>query len=160
MTKGEIVLKRYFVYSIKEEFAYHYFYKNDILYRFLSAYQENKDRWDLSLQYDYITNKFPSNMLISHLQRGYNQTVQAKSAKNEFEIYNHQHHLTLHIHEKHITIYCETLYDAEELLFPTLRVFQPLLFVMCRSSQEEYGWISPVTKNRKYNNGQILYSYH
>ncbi len=153
-------MSKYFVFWIKEEFAYHYFYKNDILHRFLSAYQQNKDRWDLSIQYDYITNRFPNNMLISHLYKSHYQSVQAKNNKKEFEIYNHQHYLTLHIHEKHLIFHCESLYDAEELLFPTLRIFQPLLFVMSETNKEEYGWISPVTKNRKYNSGQILYSYH
>ena len=160
MTKGEIFLNKYLVFWIKEEFAYHYFYKNDILHRFLSAYQENKDQWDLSTQYDYITKKIPSKMLISHLYRNHNHSVEIQKKEKEFKIYNDQQYLTLHIYDKHLLFHCETLYDAEELLFPTLRIFQPLLFVMNKTNQQEYGWISPVTKNRKYNSGQILYSYH
>ena len=42
MPKEEIFLNKYYVFWIKEEFAYHYFYKNDILYRFLNAYQEKQ----------------------------------------------------------------------------------------------------------------------
>lgn len=152
-------MNKYYVFWIKEEFAYHYFYKNDILYRFLSAYQENKDRTDLFRQYNYITNRFPISMLISHLHRSPNQSAQSNINENKIEIYNHQRYLTLHIHEKHLIFHCESLYDAEELLFPTLRIFQPLLFVMSEINQGEYGWISPVTKNRKYNSGQILYSF-
>lgn len=159
MAEGEIFLNKYLVYWIKEEIAYYYFYKNDILHRFLTSYQEDKDRRDLSIQYDYITNKVPVNMFISHLYRSHHN-VQAKNNKKEFEIYKHQQYLTLHIHEKHLTFHCESLVDAEELLFPILRIFQPLLFVMNETNQTEYGWISPVTKNRKYNRGQTLYSYH
>lgn len=160
MTKGEIFLNKYLVFWIKEEFAYHYFYRNDILHRFLNAYQENKNRWDLSIQYDYITNKIPNKMLVSHLDRNHNQRVELGESETEFEIYNDHQYLTLHIYEKHLIFHCETLLDAEELLFPTLRIFQPLLFVMNNKNQDEYGWISPVTKNRKYNSGQILYSYN
>lgn len=160
MTKGEIFLNKYLVFWIKEEFAYYYFYKNDILHRFLSSYQNDKDRWDLSIQYDYITNRVPVNKLISHLYKNHNHSVQAQNNKRIFEIYNYQQYLTLHIHEKHLTFHCESLDDAEELLFPILRIFQPLLFVMSETNQGEYGWISPVTKYRKYNSGQTLYSYH
>jgi hypothetical protein len=153
-------LKEYLAFWIKEEFAYHYFYKNDILHRFLSSYQGSKDRWDLAIQFDYITNEIPKHMLISHLKMIHSQHVQAQRKVNPIEIYNDQQYMTLHIHEKHLEFYCDRLYDAEELLFPTLRIFQPLLFVMNKTNKDEYGWISPVTKNRKYNNGQILYSYH
>lgn len=160
MPKGETFLNKYYVFWIKEEFAYHYFYKNDILYRFLSAYQEHKDRPDLFIQYHYITNRFPVKPLISHLHRSPHQNVQSDHHKKKIEIYNHQHYLSLHIHEKQLVFHCESLYDAEELLFPSLRIFQPLLFVMSEMNQGEFGWISPVTKNRKYNSEQILYSYH
>lgn len=159
MQRGGVLLNEYLVFWIKEEFAYHYFYKNDILYRFLKLYQKNKDRQDLSTQYDYITNNFPRHTLVSHLKRFHPNRVHIQKQSNQFEIYNETQYMALHIHKRHLKFYCETLYDAEELLFPTLRLFQPLLFVMGKKDQEDYGWISPVTKNRKYNNGQVLYSY-
>lgn len=152
-------MNEYLVFWIKEEFAFHYFYKNDVLYRFLVLYQKNKDRQDLLTQYDHITNVLPKHTIISHLKRFHPNRVSSKYHSNQLEINYETQHLTLYVYKKHLRFYCKTLQDAEELLFPTLRLFQPFLFVMGKKSRGDYGWISPVTKKRKYNNGQVLYSY-
>lgn len=152
-------MHEYLVFWIKEEFAFHFFYKNDILYRFLVLYQNNKDREDLLMQYNYITNNLPKHTIISHLKRFHPNRLDNQSDSNQLEIYSETGHLTLYIYKKHLKILCKTIHEAEELLFPTLRLFQPFLFVMEKKKHKNYGWISPVTKKRKYNNGQVLYSY-
>lgn len=143
------------MFWIKKEFAHHYFYKSDILYRFLKLYQNNKDREDLSTQYHYITNNFPERTLISHLHR-----INVQKEHNQFEINKNGQYVNLHIEKKYLSFSCKNLIDAEELLFPTLRLFQPLLFIMSKTDMEDYGWISPVQKSSEYYNGQVLYSYH
>ena len=156
--KEGLDLDKYYVYSIKEEFAYHYFYKSDILFRFLNLYQENKSRLDLSTQYQYITNDFPEDALISHLRKFYPHKISIQIERNEIIIYNNDQSIKLHIHKKHLEFYCETLYDAEDLLFPILRIFHPLLFIMS-TNNIDYGWISPIMNRNEFKNRPKLYSY-
>lgn len=146
----------YNVFWIKEEFAYHYFYKSDILYRFIKSYQNNKSRQDLSSQYNYITNVFPKNTLVSHLHQ--DKQIQIAMKDYQLKIYNKERHIYLQIEEKYLTFYCHSLHDAEELLFPSLRLFHPLLFVV-GTYVEDYGWITSIVKNN-YKLRQVLYSYH
>lgn len=151
-------MSNYSIYWIREEFAYRYYYKSGILYRFLKEYQQNLDRTEFKEQYNFITNTFPAASLITHIknnqQNGLNLTINDK----HLEIFSDQaHYISLHIHEKHINFRCEMLHDAENMLFSTLRSFHPFLFIV-GNDLDNYGWISPVSKERVCTDGQVLYS--
>jgi hypothetical protein len=150
-------LKEYKVYWIKEEFAKHYYYKSDILYRFLQEYHLQKQRNDLRMQFNFVTESFPKDPLISQLIRQPRNTYRKDYNGESLSIGNKQELITLHIEEKHIKFRCETLQDAESLLFPTLRRFHPFLFIVDDNS-DNYGWISPAKLTTAYNNEQVLYS--
>lgn len=150
-------MKEYTIYWVKEEFAIHYYYKSDILYRFLNEYHLNHSRNDLVLQFNFITESFPKASLISQLIRQPRNTLSAKNSREFLEIGNKYDFIALHIAEKHIKFRCETLEDAEALLFPTLRRIHPYLFIV-ENDGENYGWISPVRTSYTYNNGEVLYS--
>lgn len=138
----------YSVIWIKEDIAKHYFHKSDILYRFIKAYQKNHDRTDLKKQYDYITNDFPETALISHMKK-YLNNVSVQVEGPQIKLNKNLHLISLHISEKHLKFRCETLQDAEETLFPILRQFQSILFII-GNNIENYGWISPVPCISKY----------
>ncbi|WP_196493886.1 sporulation inhibitor of replication protein SirA [Ornithinibacillus caprae] len=150
-------MKEFSIYWIKEEFASHYFYKSDILYRFIKSYQK-EDRRDLSLQFDYITNNFPSQAIISNMKWYLTNHATYQIDGNEIKIQEQSNNITLHIHEKHIKFRCESLQDAEKLLFPVLRLIYPFLFIV-DDHLYNFGWISPVTISMMHHGQQVLYSY-
>jgi len=152
------LLNEYIGFWMKKEFAYQYFHKSDILYRFIRAYQQEKYRKDLAMQYNYITNSFPTDKLITYIKKSSPKRVNILSQGNQLEIYKNMQSMSLHIHEKHLNFRCETLHDAEDLLFPSLRRFHPFLFII-ESNSDNYGWISPISMNREYKQEQVLYSY-
>ncbi|GGB31050.1 hypothetical protein GCM10011409_05520 [Lentibacillus populi] len=148
----------YSIYWVKEEFAYRYFHKSGILYRFLKEYQNNPERTDLKNQFKFITNTFSTSALITHIKNNEKNRRNVTIDGNYLEMRNEDTQaISLHIHEKQINFRCEMLHDAEMLLFPALRSFQPFLFIM-RNDVDNYGWISPVSKERAYLHGQVLYS--
>lgn len=151
-------MNEYTGFWIKEEFAYHYFHKSDILYRFIRDYQQDKNRNDLAMQYYYITNSFSKSSLISHIKRYRQHRTNIETVGDQLKIHKNMQAMSLHIHEKHLKFRCETLHDAEDLLFPALRLFHPFLFII-ENNLENYGWISPITMNREYKKEQVLYSY-
>ncbi|SES77710.1 Protein of unknown function [Oceanobacillus limi] len=150
-------MKEYSIYWIKEEFASHYFYKSDILYRFINSYLVNKNRKDLLLQFDYITNNFPNTSIISHVKQHLPSNSTCQIEGNQIIIKRDAQVITLHLYEKHIKFRCESLQDAERLLFPMLRLFYPFLFIV-DNYYENYGWISPVTTSFEHRDHQVLYS--
>lgn len=153
-------MDKYTIFWIKEEFAYHYFYKNEILYRFLKMYQFNRERHDLLSQYNYITNNFSSDGLIKHFKEHFTQEGLIKLEEKTIKLYNESRNqfISLHINKKHLDFYSKSLNDAEDLLFPTLRLYQPLLFIM-NQSRQDFGWISPVMNRYNDENSAKLYSY-
>ncbi|GAA0611774.1 sporulation inhibitor of replication protein SirA [Virgibacillus siamensis] len=151
-------MNQYSIYWIKEEFAHHFFHKSHILYRFLTAYQMEENREDLTKQFEFITNSFPKNKLISHLSHIKSDNVHVRWENNNVEIWKDMQYISLHIHQKHINFRSEILHDAENLLFPALRLFQPVLFIMS-NNVDHYGWLSPVIQRKKDKTEQVLYSY-
>src|SRR5690625_5669218 len=113
---------------MKKEFAYQYFHKSYILYRFLRAYQQEKYRKDLTMQYNYITKSFPADKSITYIKKSSPKRVNILSQGNQLEIYKNMQSMSVQIHERHLNFRCETLHDAEDLLFPSLRRFHPFLF--------------------------------
>lgn len=76
---------------------------------------------------------------------------------HQFEIQKDDSFVFLQLHEHYLTFYCDTISDAENILFPFLRLFHPYLFVV-GISVDDYGWMTPVTKNHSPSR-QVLYSY-
>ena len=148
-------MKEYSIYLIKEEFAKHYYYKSDILYRFLREYHIKQSRKDLVTQFNFITESFPKDSLLSQLLRQSKNTFNKKRNGGIIELGNKHSFISLHIDEKQIKFRCETLQDAESLLFPVLRRFHPFIFII-DNQYENFGWISPVRTS--YNVEQVLYS--
>src|SRR5699024_1447613 len=142
---------------IKEVFAYRYFYRSDILYRFIRSYGQNNHRKDLKKQFTYITKEFPEQDLIASLKKYQTQQSNLTTEKNTIHLYEHGYYIPLQIHQKHLKFSCKTLQEAEEVLFPKLRSFHPSLFIM-KSNLREYGWITPMLKRNKVKDGHVLYS--
>lgn len=153
-------MKKFLIYCIKDEFAEHYYYKSDVLFRFLKSHREKRTRKDFNLQFDYITKDFPDNLiyqLISQLRHV--NSMQFFKHDNHLKLYGDYYDLSLYIYEKQLTIHCQSLYEAEAILFPALRLFHPYLFII-DNHFEEFGWLSP-DKNKftLTEKKQLLYSF-
>lgn len=155
VSRGGVLVNKYSIFWIKEEVAQRYFYKSDILYRFLKSYQSNKGRQDLSKQYNYITHNFPEEALIEHIKKNnHSISIKTLSDKQKMTLYKNNQYILLYVYDSHLTFLSKSLHEAEYLLFPILRTFHPLLFIMSHT-HINYGWISPVP-NIKYKNRQVL----
>ncbi|MFD1037892.1 sporulation inhibitor of replication protein SirA [Virgibacillus byunsanensis] len=149
-------MKNYTIYWIQEEIGNHFFHKCDVLYRFFKTYENENNRVDLNGQFRYITKDVPKELVRAYIKNYYRNTNSIKMNGDTIEIYTDRQYISLHIHQKHIKFQCDMLHEAESLLFPTLRAFQPFLFII---GNENYGWISPVTKKREQKLEQVLYSF-
>ncbi|WP_284140046.1 MULTISPECIES: sporulation inhibitor of replication protein SirA [unclassified Virgibacillus] len=147
-------MQSYSIYWIKEEFAVHYFYKSDLLYRFLKAYEQDKEREDYALQYEFITNEFDADLILSHLR----DNIEVQKRSNAHQLSTDSRCLTLHMRKKQIKFQCQTIHEAENMLFPFLRQVHPYLFVI-GNNPVRYGWISPSLLNSKHIAEEVLYSY-
>lgn len=148
-------MNKYSIYWIKQEVAEHYFYKSDVLYRFLKSYQHDQNRQDLSTQYRYITHSFHEAHLAEHIKM-YDHHVSIKTHWNDqkMTLSKNNQYILLQIDHSHLTCVSTSLHDAEAMLFSILRTFNPLLFIISHT-ENNYGWISPVT-HTKYKNRQVL----
>ncbi|RLL45405.1 sporulation inhibitor of replication protein SirA [Oceanobacillus piezotolerans] len=151
-------MEEYSIYWINEEVARNYFHKSDILYRFLVEYENNPNRVDLRKQYNYITNRFSIDILISHL-RSHLKNIYSYRMKDSFiEISTTKQCIALHIGEKRLKFRSGSIQEAEELLFPILRRYQLYLFVI-GNTINNYGWISPLKLSSVKREKQVLYSW-
>ncbi|SFA75680.1 Protein of unknown function [Lentibacillus halodurans] len=152
-------MNHYSIYWIKEEFAHFFYYRSDVLYRFIKSYDSHQNREDLSMQFKYITMDIPENLLISHIMKYHPSHVTTELEANSLKIYEDMRYISLHIEEKRINFRGDIIHDAEDLLFPALRSFQPYFFVV-GDHRYDFGWISPVSLGKnKDETGQVLYSY-
>lgn len=149
-------MDEYSVYWMKDEIALHYFHKSGILYRFIKQYWNNKERLDLRMQYDYITNNFLPGHLIPHFEKFHSSRQSINITGNNVQIKRNKQAITLQIYDKHLQFHCCSLKDAEELLFPILREYDSSLFV-AGNNIVNYGWLSPLN-SKKCDAREILYS--
>ncbi|KKE78448.1 sporulation inhibitor of replication protein SirA [Oceanobacillus caeni] len=147
----------YSIYWIKQEVANHYFHKSDILYRFFEEYRYNKNRIDLRRQFLYITKSIEKDIFISILKYNLKDDVHINQNDSIIELYNNRYFISLHIEQKQLKFRSRSLQDAEEILFPILRLIHPLFFVVGHTNQK-YGWISPIRFPRNIERNQVLYS--
>lgn len=143
-----IIVDQYSVYWIRKDIAYYFFHKSDVLYRFLTSYEERANE-ELFAQYEYITKEFPST-LISHIEYfSQEQGIHVRRKGQTFELVKNSHYATLKVERKSLQMYCRTIHCAEFLIFSTLRSFHPLLFII-NHNLHNYGWITPFLKIEQY----------
>jgi len=156
---GECEMPEYTVIRVRKEIAQYYFHKSDILYRFFMTHKYNEHKDYLKRQYSYITKIFSVDELVCQLRDVYSSRSIAFQKRSDIEISTEEHKMSLHISEKQIKFWCDTMLDAEVLLFPALRNVYSYLFVVCED-RVNYGWVSPIITKNLQKQKQVLYSYH
>lgn len=153
-------MKVYSIYFIQKEFALHFYQKSEILYRFIQSYQRQRQNKELEKQFHYITLDVSKQQFMKHLQESIRKNVKITVNNEQIELSEKGLFITLELEKKAIKIYCQSLSEAESLLFPLLRTFHPYVFVIGNEFNyyKHFGWISPITKTKLHKNDQILYS--
>ncbi|GAB4072671.1 hypothetical protein GCM10028778_04290 [Barrientosiimonas marina] len=152
-------MNQYTIYAIKEEFAHFFYFRSDVLYRFLKSYEQGEKYDVFARQFDFITIELAETSVLSHINRFLPSHIHMARGYNTVKIYNNRHSISLHIGEKHINFWGDIVHAAEDLFFPVLRLFHPYFFV-AGDNVYNSGWIAPVTlAQNKDKHEQVLYSY-
>ncbi|HEY4601646.1 MAG TPA: sporulation inhibitor of replication protein SirA [Cerasibacillus sp.] len=147
----------YSIYWIKETFAKHFFYKSDIVYRFIKTYHATK-RDDLVRQFQFITHSFSEATVQSQLTKYLAKKYQIQYEGNSVIITSTTFTMTVYIYEKYIVLYCHSLEEAEAVLFPIFRLLDLNFFIMSHT-HPRFGWIaSLMDKKDKRSRNEVLYS--
>lgn len=137
-------MQTYAIFWIKDEYAHHYFYKIDLLNQFIKTVEADKQDDLLASQWKEVTHCFDADVFRHHIYSQLHCDCHLQVKGDQIVIYSKKHFITLHIEKNQIKFLCQTLTEAETLLFPLLRSFHPFLFVSgCNLNQ--YGWLSPYT---------------
>ncbi|MDY0396449.1 sporulation inhibitor of replication protein SirA [Virgibacillus halophilus] len=122
-------MQMYAIFWIKDEFAHHYFYKVDLLNQFLKSVATDRQDALLAMQVREITHCFDADAFLHHIYSQLHCGSHVQVDDNQITIYSDKHFITLHIEKNQIKFLCQTLTEAESLLFPLLRSFHP--FFVC-----------------------------
>lgn len=152
------MLESFTIFSIRDEFAKRYFYKSDILFRFLKKAISSEDKI-LSKQFNYITQSFSTSMILSQLTHIDDKQVTVNEEDEEIMIQDDRATIQISINDKFLTFACDQTYQSEELLYHTLRDVSPYMFIMNDKKDNNYGWVSPLNQKLRYKSGQLLYSF-
>lgn len=149
-------MNEYQVFWIKEAFAYRYFIKSDILYRFFEQYNSNQHREYVNKQFIYVTREFSRQSMLHHINKN-QKNMDLHIKNNDVYIRSGDIFIILSLYRSHLAFQCHTLHDAEQLLLPLLRSFHPLLFILGKNAPE-FGWITPLISSTNFRKEQVLYS--
>lgn len=149
------VLEVYNVYSMKRKVAHHFYYKSDLLFSFLKAYNKKSCKEVLMNQFSYVTNNIEVRKIINYIKHISDYVQTTEIHPNYFQISNGAKSVYMHVLETHFIIKCDSIYDAEELLFEPLRLFPSHLFVV-HAEKHIYGWISTLRNAHSRKSKQTL----
>ncbi|MBM7552642.1 sporulation inhibitor of replication protein SirA [Thalassobacillus pellis] len=133
----------YYVYAMKEEVSKEYYYKTELLFRFLKEYHRNSQLELYKLQFHFITEPFPLIDLVRILTRYPRERMSLI----------HGRKLTKWVEKRGIIeitndmclIQCESFMEAEQMLFQKLRDIDGCFFI-AEFHLDHYGWVSPQRK--------------
>ncbi|MGM8365056.1 sporulation inhibitor of replication protein SirA [Virgibacillus sp. W0181] len=149
-------MNEYYVFWIKEPFAYRYFEKADILFRFLQQYERSAHGQDLEQQFNYVTKAFSKHILLDCINNC-DKRLDIHIKDHIVYIRKEETTIELHLFDRYLKFYCRSLHDAEEILFPILRSFNPFLFIT-GTHPPNFGWIAPFLTSNDFTKDQLLYS--
>ncbi len=132
-------MNHYSIYWIREEFAHFFYYRSEILCRFIKSYEQNQGREDLVSQFQYITHDFPQTSLIAHIIGSLPSRTNMKQEDGLLKVYEGERYISLHMERKRINFRSDIIHDAEELLFPALRSFSAVF--VCGREQYRGFWL-------------------
>ncbi|WP_226034855.1 sporulation inhibitor of replication protein SirA [Aquibacillus saliphilus] len=139
-------MHEYSTFWIKEEFHYNYFFKPDILCRFLINYISNYDHnGGMQSQFNYITHNIPYNQLVTHIKNYHKYEVEMVINRNKIDLIKDGKTLTLYINNRNLIILSNSQEEVDDLIFQPLKAFNSSFFVI-ELGTDNSGWITPMKK--------------
>ncbi|MDC3414238.1 sporulation inhibitor of replication protein SirA [Aquibacillus sp. 3ASR75-11] len=151
-------MREYTIYWIRKEFCNRYFFRSEILFRFIASYHKETHNPILSSQFQFVAQDIPYIQLVNHIKSYYTPFLDIQVEGNQIILNgNDQLMVTMDIHRKQVQIRCQHIQDAESVVFQPLRTFDSCFFVI-EQGVHNYGWISPLKKRKDILDKELLYS--
>ncbi|MBM7572124.1 sporulation inhibitor of replication protein SirA [Aquibacillus albus] len=138
-------MQKYSIFWIEEEFCFHYFYKSEILYRFLNEYLSNASRSDLLAQFKFVTKNIPYHPLMTDIRKYHKNKIKIIKNGKDIILLLDNHPLEIQCYDRYMTVSCSSVEIADNVLFQALKAFHPSFFII-ENGTTNSGWITPVKK--------------
>ncbi|MBO8155137.1 MAG: sporulation inhibitor of replication protein SirA [Bacillaceae bacterium] len=133
------------LFWLKDDFAFHYYHKSDLLYHFFSQYHSNPFDSVYKKQFQFITRDLPRDQIIQHIKARLGSRYFVHNDKRKIDIQYDYIQLSIECYDKEWIIHCSSLQEAEIMFFEALRGYHSTFFVV-NFEEDQYGWLSPVKK--------------
>ncbi|QTM99503.1 sporulation inhibitor of replication protein SirA [Sediminibacillus dalangtanensis] len=150
-------MPNYSIFLVNSEFANHYYYRSEILYRFLRKFDVYPVDSINYKQSRYVTSEIPVRELMDYLALCHSGENAFEKKGNVLRIEGQSDVAELLIAGTCIYGSSSSFSGAEKLLFQYFRRFNSRFFIIEYDS-DNYGWISPIGKRHKDLNTRLLYS--
>ncbi|MET3682226.1 hypothetical protein ABID56_000305 [Alkalibacillus flavidus] len=139
---------QYSLYFFEPDYAYHFYYKVDVLYRFIKE-QLHEPQTDTSKrQADHILVKPDCHLVIDQLLTEEMDKSYLELANDQFELKNSDGNITVQQHGYALTVFAPSLLEADAIVFEAIKRCYRYTFVV-NFQTEECGWVLPLT-NRSF----------
>jgi hypothetical protein len=146
-----VYMRNYQIYLIEEEFAYHYFGKERLIFNLFLEYIQSsgKIKSILQKQIKYITKNIPSVRLQLALENSLKSSGEFFFKNGVY--YLNKHHVScasLKIQNQYILLEAEGNYEAETAFFECIRKCESS-FLALDFINQHYGWLKPPIREKK-----------
>lgn len=148
-------LEVYYIYSMKQQVARHYYYKSDLLFRFLATCACKIEQEDIMRQFTYVTHTIQARQIVRFIKSISHSVTIKQNNELDFKLSNGEQMVRLSVQKTYIKVTCSSIFDAEQLLFQPLRSFPNYLFVV-HANKHVYGWISILKDDESSKSRQAL----
>ncbi|MFD2925659.1 sporulation inhibitor of replication protein SirA [Halobacillus naozhouensis] len=137
---------QFVIYAIKQEVCEHYYYKVEIIKRFFEECLRAPHSGLLQKQLDYITEDFSYKQWFADRYKGLRNIPFSINANGELFKRGQNYDIIIKKNGSCL-LQCDSLWQAERVLFQPLRMCDQSFFIV-EESGEHYGWISPLSSQR------------
>lgn len=146
-------MRNYQLYLIDDEFARHYFGREEMFFNLFKEYSESfgEKKKILSKQIDYITKPIPCLKLHQYIRKYLHKNKDFHAENGVYFIRNKKiGTASLELFHKNIIIKASGTFDAETLFFEALRKHESSFsYLAIDLENRRYGWLRPI-KERKF----------
>ncbi|GAA0461989.1 sporulation inhibitor of replication protein SirA [Alkalibacillus silvisoli] len=142
---------QYSLYFFKPIYAIHFYYKVDVIYRFLWQYHNGNNTDTSTLkQVNSVLEEFHIEDIHKHLSNPkFINDLDIRVENKELLIDSEKLNMKVVQNGFAVDIYTDSLIDADELFFQYIKEYHPYVFVVNFASRE-CGWILPLAKKANY----------
>lgn len=150
--EGEIVVRKYRLYLIEDEFAAHYFGRERMFFQLFreSEFSKGELKYIIDKQIKFITKPIPVLRVHQMIQKklGNDKGFSAENGTYSIEISGKLSRATLEVRGEAIYVEGSGSYEAETVFFEVLRKCETS-FLAIDLEKSRFGWLKPI-KERKF----------